>query len=63
MGYHVDAPLAPQAHLRLIQRCGDVPDAEMWEVFNMGTGLCCIVDGGTRPRPPEIWNAATRARA
>ena len=46
VGYHVDVPLDPQPIFGLIQRCGNVPDAEMWEVFNMGTGLCVIVDGG-----------------
>jgi len=54
VGYHVDAPLEPQPIFGLIQRCGEVPDAEMWEVFNMGTGLCCIVDGGDAPAAAEI---------
>ena len=26
----------------------------MWEVFNMGTGLCCVVDGGDAPAAAEI---------
>jgi len=44
VGFHIDAPLDPHPVFGLIQRCGDVPDAEMWKVFNMGTGLCCVVD-------------------
>jgi phosphoribosylformylglycinamidine cyclo-ligase len=54
VGYHVDAPLEPQPIFGLIQRCGDVPDEEMWEVFNMGTGLCVVVDGGSAPAAVEI---------
>jgi phosphoribosylformylglycinamidine cyclo-ligase len=27
----------------LVQDLGDVPDAEMWEVFNMGCGFCAVV--------------------
>jgi phosphoribosylformylglycinamidine cyclo-ligase len=45
VGYRIDAPLAPQPVFSLIQRRGDVPDHEMWEVFNMGTGFCCVVAG------------------
>jgi phosphoribosylformylglycinamidine cyclo-ligase len=56
VGYHIDAPLEPQPIFGLIQRCGNVPDAEMWEVFNMGTGLCCIVDGGDVDAATEILN-------
>jgi phosphoribosylformylglycinamidine cyclo-ligase len=49
VGYHIDAPLEPQPVFALIQRAGGVPDEEMWEVFNMGTGLCAVVDGGDAP--------------
>jgi phosphoribosylformylglycinamidine cyclo-ligase len=27
----------------LIARCGDVAEAEMWEVFNMGCGFVVVV--------------------
>ena len=54
VGYHVDAPLEPQPIFGLIQQCGGVSDAEMWEVFNMGTGMCCIVDRGDAPAAVEI---------
>ena len=54
VGYHVDAPLEPQPIFGLIQRCGNVPDEEMWEVFNMGTGLCVIVAGGNATAVVEI---------
>jgi phosphoribosylformylglycinamidine cyclo-ligase len=56
VGYHVDAPLEPQPIFGLIQRSGNVPDPEMWEVFNMGTGLCVVVDGGDAVAAAEILN-------
>ena len=56
VGYHIDVPLEPQPIFALIQRCGDVPAEEMWEVFNMGTGLCCLVDGGDADGAAEILN-------
>ena len=54
VGFHIDAPLDPQPVFGLIQRCGGVSDPEMWEVFNMGTGLCCVVDAGAAPAAVEI---------
>ncbi len=56
VGYHIDVPLEPQPIFGLIQRCGTVPAEEMWEVFNMGTGLCCVVDGGDAGAAAEILN-------
>ena len=43
VGYRIDAPLAPQPVFALIQERGGISDQEMWEVFNMGTGFCCVV--------------------
>jgi phosphoribosylformylglycinamidine cyclo-ligase len=43
VGYRIDEPLPPQPVFEVIQQCGAVADAEMWEVFNMGTGMCCTV--------------------
>jgi phosphoribosylformylglycinamidine cyclo-ligase len=54
VGYHLDAPLEPQPIFGLIQRCGEVSAAEMWEVFNMGTGMCCVVDRGDAPAAVEM---------
>ncbi len=56
VGFRVDAPLEPPPVFDLIQRCGNVPDAEMWEVFNMGTGLCVVVDGGDAAAATEVLN-------
>ena len=43
VGFRIDAPLPPQPIFGLIQERGEVADREMWEVFNMGTGFCCVV--------------------
>jgi phosphoribosylformylglycinamidine cyclo-ligase len=43
VGYRIDAPLPPHPVFGLIQRHGGIPDHDMWEVFNMGTGFCCVV--------------------
>lgn len=43
VGYRIDAPLEPRPIFTLIQERGGIPDQEMWEVFNMGTGFCCVV--------------------
>jgi phosphoribosylformylglycinamidine cyclo-ligase len=44
VGYEIDQPIEPQPIFGLIQRYGGVSDAEMFEVFNMGTGFCYVVD-------------------
>jgi phosphoribosylformylglycinamidine cyclo-ligase len=43
VGFRIDTPLSPPPIFGLIQERGEVPDHEMWEVFNMGTGFCCVV--------------------
>jgi phosphoribosylformylglycinamidine cyclo-ligase len=43
VGYEISAPLPVPAVFELIAERGRVSDAEMWEVFNMGCGLCAIV--------------------
>lgn len=40
--YHIDSLPEPQPIFRLIQRLGDVPDSEMFRVFNMGIGFCVV---------------------
>jgi phosphoribosylformylglycinamidine cyclo-ligase len=44
IGWRVDAPLAVPPVCELIGRLGDVPRAELWEVFNMGVGFVCVVE-------------------
>jgi phosphoribosylformylglycinamidine cyclo-ligase len=43
VGYEIDRPLPPQPVFELIRERGDVGDAEMHEVFNMGCGFCVVV--------------------
>ena len=43
VGFEIDAPLPVPAVFGLVQELAGVPDAEMWEVFNMGCGFCAVV--------------------
>ena len=43
VGFQIDAPLPVPPVFGLVQALGEVPDAEMWEVFNMGCGFCVVV--------------------
>ena len=41
-GYVIEWLPEPQPIFGLIQRAGDVPDEEMFRVFNMGIGFCIV---------------------
>jgi phosphoribosylformylglycinamidine cyclo-ligase len=43
VGFAIEAPLPVPPVFGLIARLGAVPDAEMWDVFNMGCGFVAIV--------------------
>jgi phosphoribosylformylglycinamidine cyclo-ligase len=43
VGYEIDRPLPVPPVFSLIAELGQVPVAEMWEVFNMGCGFCAMV--------------------
>jgi len=43
VGYEIDDPLPALPIFDLIQERGEVSDAEMGEVFNMGCGFCVVV--------------------
>ena len=43
IGFQVTAPLPVPDVFALIAELGEVPAAEMWEVFNMGCGFCVIM--------------------
>ena len=43
VGFEIDRPIEPHPIFPLIQRHAGVDDAEMFEVFNMGTGFCVVV--------------------
>ncbi|MEA2331772.1 MAG: phosphoribosylformylglycinamidine cyclo-ligase [Thermoleophilaceae bacterium] len=43
VGYEIDAPLPVPQVFELIAERGQVEPAELYEVFNMGVGFCCVV--------------------
>jgi phosphoribosylformylglycinamidine cyclo-ligase len=43
VGYLIDAPLPVPPIFELIAERGQVEPAELYEVFNMGCGFCCVV--------------------
>jgi phosphoribosylformylglycinamidine cyclo-ligase len=43
VGFEVTEPLPVPPVFGLVRDLGGVPDAEMWEVFNMGCGFCAVV--------------------
>ncbi|MDQ2700876.1 MAG: phosphoribosylformylglycinamidine cyclo-ligase [Actinomycetota bacterium] len=55
--YEIDSPLEPQAIFRLIQERAGVPDDEMYEVFNMGCGFCCVVPAADEGAALEVLQA------
>jgi phosphoribosylformylglycinamidine cyclo-ligase len=46
VGYRIDRPLPVLPVFQLIAERGGVEETEMLEVFNMGTGFCCVVPAG-----------------
>ncbi len=43
VGWAIEAPLPVPAVFDLIRARGEIPDEEMWEVFNMGCGFVAVV--------------------
>ena len=43
LGYAVEAPLPVPPVIALVAEAAGVPDAELWEVFNMGCGFVAVV--------------------
>lgn len=50
VGYAIEDPLPVPPICSLVARLGDVPETEMWEVFNMGCGFAAVVP---EPRADE----------
>jgi phosphoribosylformylglycinamidine cyclo-ligase len=46
IGFEIAEPLDVPPIFGLVRDTGDVPDVEMWEVFNMGCGFCAVVPDG-----------------
>jgi phosphoribosylformylglycinamidine cyclo-ligase len=56
-GYEISDPLPIPPVFGLVQQLGDVSEAEMWEVFNMGCGLVAIVPEADADAATEILAA------
>jgi phosphoribosylformylglycinamidine cyclo-ligase len=54
VGYEIDDPLPAPPVFDLIQELGDVSEEEMYEVFNMGCGFCCVVAGDDEDAALEL---------
>lgn len=52
VGFRIKNLPDPQPIFKLIQEVGNVPDREMYHIFNMGIGFCVIV-----PNDREVLNA------
>ena len=52
--YEVTDPLPPQPVFSLIAERAGVPEKEMYEVFNMGCGFCCVVPAGDEAGALEL---------
>lgn len=50
IGYRIDAPLEVLPIFELIAERSGATTAEMFEVFNMGCGFCCVVSPGDADR-------------
>jgi phosphoribosylformylglycinamidine cyclo-ligase len=57
VGYRVDAPLPVPRVFELIAQRGGVEDAELYEVFNMGCGFCCVVPAAESEAAVELLSA------
>jgi phosphoribosylformylglycinamidine cyclo-ligase len=56
-GFEISKPLPALPVFELIAGLGDVPPAEMWEVFNMGCGFCAVVAAADADRAVELLGA------
>jgi phosphoribosylformylglycinamidine cyclo-ligase len=57
VGYAIEEPLPAPAVFRLVQAAASVPDAEMWEIFNMGCGFMAVVPEEDADEAAEILRA------
>jgi phosphoribosylformylglycinamidine cyclo-ligase len=54
VAYEITDPLPPQPVFDLIAERGEVPEDEMYEVFNMGCGFCCVVPAADEQPALEV---------
>jgi phosphoribosylformylglycinamidine cyclo-ligase len=58
-GYQISFLPEPQPIFKIIQKYGEIPNQEMYEVFNMGIGFCIIA---SKEESDEILQIAERHR-
>ncbi len=54
VGYEIDDPFDVPPIFELIREQGEISEAEMYEVFNMGCGFCCVVAAADEPAALEL---------
>jgi phosphoribosylformylglycinamidine cyclo-ligase len=54
VGFEITDPLPVPPVFDLIQELGEVPEEEMYEVFNMGCGFCCVVADDDEQRALDL---------
>ena len=54
VGYRIEAPLPVPAIFELIAERSGTEAAELYEVFNMGCGFCCVVPAEAAPAAVEL---------
>jgi phosphoribosylformylglycinamidine cyclo-ligase len=57
VGWAIESPLPVPGICRLVQRLGDVPEQEMWDVFNMGCGFVCVVSADRAAEAVDLLSA------
>jgi phosphoribosylformylglycinamidine cyclo-ligase len=63
VGYLIDDPLPVPHVFELIAERGGVEPAELYEVFNMGCGFCCVVPAAQAERAVALLEAHHRGTA
>ena len=63
VGYRIDSPLPVPPVFDLIAERGKVEPAELYEVFNMGCGFCCVVPVADADEAVELLSARHRGTA
>ncbi len=54
VGYRISDPLPVHPIFDLIAERSETPPEEMYEVFNMGCGLCCVVPAADAPEAARV---------
>jgi phosphoribosylformylglycinamidine cyclo-ligase len=63
VGYRIDSPLPVLPIFELIADGAGVPAEEMYEVFNMGCGFCCVVPADAADEAVSLLGAHHRGAA